>query len=232
MKAGRAPPFRGSSEAPRLPAKDALELQLREGIRKISGLDLSSSQIETLLTYCALVERWNRSCGLVGARTLPEIVPRHILDALSLSRSLPSHAHRILDLGTGAGLPGLPLAVAHPDRWFTLLDRSRKKTRFVRQAKLELDLSNVEVVTEEAERYEADPFDCVMARAVGSLSEMVRGAAHLVAPDGIFLFPKGEDIESELRELPAGWAPEIGRGKDPGRTVVALHPLYVDAEEP
>ena len=218
-----------------LPSENVLEHQLRAGIRGISGLDLSSAQIKTLSTYCRLVAQWNRAYNLIGARTLPEIVPRHLLDSLVLSGFLPPDACRILDFGTGAGLPGLPLAVIHPERQFVLLDRSRKKTRFVRQAKLELDLPNVEVVTGEVGHYQGDPFECIMARAVGSLGELVRCSEHLIGAEGVYLFPKGLDVERELHELPHGWDASIMKleksiAGSSTRTVVVLRPSDAAAE--
>ena len=220
---------RGTSAVSGLPAENVLERQLKIGVREIPGLEISSAQIKLLLAYCKLVAQWNRSYSLVGARTLPEIVPRHILDSLSLSGFLPPGAHQVLDLGTGAGLPGLPLAVAHPECRFTLLDRSRKKTRFVRQAKLELDLPNIEIVTDEADHCRAGPFECIVARAVGSLAELVRCSKHLIAAGGIYLLPKGPDVQPELQDLPRGWDAEVKSMKklasrSPDRTVVVLRP--------
>ena len=218
---------RRASAAPGLPVESVLERQLKTGIREIPDPDISAAQIKVLSAYCRLVAQWNQAYNLVGPRTLPEIVPRHILDSLLLSSFLPPGARRILDLGTGAGLPGLPLAVAHPDRRFTLLDRNRKKTRFVRQAKMELNLSNIEVVTDEAKHYRGGPFECIMARAVSSLAELVRSSAHLVAAGGVYLLPKGSEVEQELRELPRGWDAAVKSLKRPAnrspvRTVVVL----------
>lgn len=239
MKGGRALPSHarepfslvhrllGISSVPGLPAENVLERQLRNGAREIPGLDISSSQIKTLSAYCRLIAQWNQAYNLVSARTLPEIVPRHILDSLSLSGFLPPGARRILDFGTGAGLPGLPLAAIYPECHFTLLDRSRKKTRFVRQAKLELDLPNIEVVTEEVGSYWADPFECIVARAVGPLVELVQCSKHLIVTGGIYLLPKGSDIERELLELPQGWDAAVkdlkgSASRSPVRTVVVL----------
>ena len=244
MGEGRALPSRArepSRQARRarpasgLPPQGVLQHQLEEGIREIPGLNPGPEQIKALVAYCALVARWNQAYSLLGARTLPEIVPCHILDALALSRFLPSDARRILDIGTGAGLPGLPLAVTHPDREFILLDRSRKKTRFVRQARLELGLPNIEVVTSEAEHYQDGPFDCIMARAVGSLAELVRCSAHLLGAAGVYLLPKGPNARQELQELPRGWSAEVTELEGPAtgsstRTVVVLQPPDAAAE--
>lgn len=239
MKGGRVLPSRSrapSTQARRpratsssgLPAKDVLERQLKEGAQGID-LDLSSDEIGTLTAYCELMAQWNRAYNLIGARTLPEIVSRHVLDSLALSGLLPAQASRILDLGTGAGLPGLPLAVIHPEHEFTLLDRNRKKTRFVRQAQLALGISNIEIVTDEANHYRGGPFGCIMARAVGSLVELVQCSTHLIAADGVYLLPKGPAFEQELQELPPEWSAtaedlKVPAAGSPARTVIVLRP--------
>ena len=228
---------RGTSTASGLPAESVLERQLKTGVREIPDLDISLAQIKALSAYCRLVAQWSQAYNLVGARTLPEIVSQHILDSLSLSSFLPPGGRRVLDLGTGAGLPGLPLAVVHPDRQFTLLDRNRKKTRFVRQAKLELNLSNIKVVTEEASHYRGGPFECIMARAVGSLAEIIQSSTHLIAAGGIYLLPKGPDIEQELRELPRRWdvaveGLERSDKRSPVRTVIVLRAPDADRGVP
>lgn len=194
---------RPACTGPRLPRPQQLERQLQTGAREVAGLEpLRAAQIAQLRMYCELVAQWNRAYNLIGARTLPEIVPRHVLDALLLSALLPPAAQRVLDVGTGAGLPGLPLAVVHPQRRFTLLDRSRKKTRFVRQAVLELGLGNAQVATAEAARYAAEPFPCIVARAVAAPAELARQCTRLAAPGAVLLTFGGPGIEAAP---PVGW---------------------------
>ncbi len=172
-------------------------------MRDIAGLPLlQAPQIEQLRTYCELVAQWNRAYNLIGARTLPEIVPLHVLDALLLSALLPPEAQRILDIGTGAGLPGVPLAIAHPQRRFTLLDRNRKKTRFVRQAVLELGLRNAQIVTAEAAQHADEPFPCIVARAVAAPAKLARQCTRLAAPGTVLLVPSGP---GGTAEPPPGW---------------------------
>ena len=225
MKRTKAHPSRAGKPSPQarrprsasapsgLPPKTTLKCQLQAGAQECVGANIPAEQIESLYAYCRLVAQWNRAYSLISSRTLLEIVPRHICDSLSLSDLLPTGAGRILDVGCGAGLPGLPLAITHPGHRFTLLDRSRKKTCFVRQAVLEINLSNVEVVTEEVERYRGSPFDCIMARAVGTLAKLVRNSSHLLAPHGTYLLQKSSEVEQELRELPAGWHATVTRPK-------------------
>jgi 16S rRNA (guanine(527)-N(7))-methyltransferase RsmG len=135
---------------------------------------------------------------------------------------------RIADVGTGAGFPGLPLAVADPDRRFTLVESTGKKARFVRHAATLLDLPNVEVVEARAESYKpARPFDAVIARALGSLAEFVRVAGHLTGRGGRLLAMKGKVPEDEIAALPAGWKalavhPVAGPGLDAERCLVEL----------
>ena len=127
-------------------------------------LELSDDQVDALLEYILLIQKWNKAYNLTAVREPLEMVGLHLLDSLAILPHLkPS---RIADIGTGAGLPGIPLAIARPDCHFTLLDSNSKKTRFVQQAVLELKLSNVEVVHARVEEImPANPFDAVLTRA-------------------------------------------------------------------
>ena len=131
-----------------------------------------------------------------------EMVTRHVLDSLAVLPHL--HGQRVLDIGTGPGLPGIPLAVARPDLAFTLLDANAKKTRFVTQAVGELGLKNVEVVQIRVENYRpAQKFDTLAARAFASVTDILENARHLCAPHGQFLVMKGLYPEAELAAIPA-----------------------------
>lgn len=133
-----------------------------------------------------------------------QMISRHLMDSLVVVPYL--HGERVLDVGTGPGLPGIPLALACPDRRFCLLDSNGKKIRFVRQAVAELGLANVSVVHSRVEQFQSSPgFDTIIARAYAALGELVRGARHLCQPDGRFLIMKGANPVAELDDLPAGF---------------------------
>ncbi len=165
------------------------------------GVDLQSAQREQLLRFAALLRRWNAAFNLVSRRDASRLVARHLLDALSLAPML--QGSRVLDLGTGAGLPGVALAIASPDRAFTLIDRSERRIRFVRQAAIDLGLSNVAPIAADFADYRADGlFDTVVSRAVAKPAALWRVAADLLAPGGIVLLQVGES-ESHVANLEA-----------------------------
>jgi len=169
------------------------------------ALVVSASQRSRLLAYLALLEKWNRAFNLTAIRDPAQMVPRQLLDSLSLLPHLPTG--RVLDVGTGGGLPGIPLAIARPQAAFVLLDANGKKIRFVRQAVLELGLANVEPVHGRVERYRpAQPFDVVVSRAFASLGDMVDATRHLLAPHGCWIAMKGPGETAERQALPAGLA--------------------------
>lgn len=177
---------------------------LRRGI-EVLGLALDAMQQEQLLTYLMLLVKWNKVYNLTAIRAPGEMVTKHLLDSLAVLPHL--QGGRVLDVGSGAGLPGIPLAVADPAREFTLLDANSKKTRFLLQAKGELRLSNLSVVHSRLEQYRPGRlFDTVTARAFASLAEMAAGTAHLLAPGGSLLALKGDYPQQELDALPAGFA--------------------------
>lgn len=177
--------------------------EAREILRKgLDGLQLEAedSQVEALLGYLALLGRWGKVYNLTAITEVRQAVRLHLLDSLAGSPYLPEG--RILDVGTGAGLPGIPLAILHPDRQFVLLDRTAKKIRFIRQVVMGLELANVEVYVGRLESYRPDmSFDAVVTRAFANLGLFWRLASHLVSPGGRLLAWKGRLPEAELMAL-------------------------------
>ncbi|CAK0779815.1 16S rRNA m(7)G527 methyltransferase [Gammaproteobacteria bacterium] len=165
------------------------------------GLSLVGQQSEQCLAYLALLSHWNRRYNLTAITEPLAMVDGHLLDSLSIRPYLVGQ--RYLDLGSGAGLPGVPLAIAEPGRHFVLLDGSLKKARFLRQVRMELGLDNIEVVAQRAEAYQpADRFDGITVRAVGALADLLACSAHLIArPGGQWLLMKGRYPAAELAIL-------------------------------
>ncbi|MES9967441.1 MAG: 16S rRNA (guanine(527)-N(7))-methyltransferase RsmG [Sedimenticola sp.] len=175
------------------------EKQLADGLRRMD-IDLSEQQQGLLLDYLALLLKWNNAFNLTAVRDPAEMVARQLLDSLSILDMV--RGPRVLDVGTGPGLPGIPLAIALPDAHFTLLDSNGKKTRFVQQAKTALGLSNVAVVNGRVESYRPDsPFDTVTSRAFAALPKMVELTRHLVAGGGQLLAMKGTVPHDEIAEI-------------------------------
>jgi 16S rRNA (guanine527-N7)-methyltransferase len=172
------------------------------------GIDLSASQGERLERFAALLMRWNRIHNLTAITRGEEVLTHHLLDSLSLVDELPAAPPlRILDAGAGAGLPGIPLAIALPGHQFTLVDAVAKKCAFTTQARLDLGLSNTDVVHGRLEelrgpRFDAG-FDVIVSRALGSLAELVLISKHLLSTKGRWIAMKGQWPEQELRELPS-----------------------------
>ncbi|MGH8283761.1 MAG: 16S rRNA (guanine(527)-N(7))-methyltransferase RsmG [Gammaproteobacteria bacterium] len=168
------------------------------------GLALPTDGAAKLLTFIELLVKWNAAYNLTAVRAPAEMVNKHLLDSLAVAPFLRGES--ILDVGTGAGLPGIPLAIAFPNRNFTLLDSHGKKTRFVTHAVTTLGLKNVEVVQARAEDYHpAEGFATVISRAFASLADFLKLTAHLCAPGGRWLAMKGERPDDELQPLPAGF---------------------------
>ena len=175
---------------------------LHAGITALS-LDLSAEQEAKLLAYVALIEKWNKVYNLTAVREPEAMVTQHLLDSLAVLPHLGA-AKSLVDVGAGAGLPGIPLAIARPDLQVTLSDSNHKKTTFMQQACVELGLSNATVVCERVERVQlAQKADVVTSRAFSELKEFARLAAHLVAPGGRMLAMKGVYPHEELAQLPA-----------------------------
>ena len=181
---------------------DLLSKQLETGLGAL-GIPLSASARTSLLEYCDLISKWNKTYNLTSVDDPEQMVSLHLLDSLAVLPFLPGG--RVLDVGTGAGLPGIPLAIARPDQSFVLLDSNGKKTRFLVQASGQLGLDNIEVVNQRVESYQApELFDVIISRAFSSLGQFLSACNHLVSPRGQFLAMKGKLPEDELQQLPAG----------------------------
>lgn len=153
-------------------------------------------EIPRLDAFCALLCRWNRAFNLVSRQDIGRVWVRHVLDSLVVRDLL--EGQRIADLGSGAGFPGLPLAITDPGRHFTLLDSSERKVRFLRQAVIELGLDNVEVVHGRAEGFDA-AFDTVLARAVAAPRQVVLWGETLVRPGGyLVLYAKAPEVHGSM----------------------------------
>ncbi|MEJ1379126.1 MAG: 16S rRNA (guanine(527)-N(7))-methyltransferase RsmG, partial [Candidatus Sedimenticola sp. (ex Thyasira tokunagai)] len=160
----------------------------------------SEEQHQKLLNYLALLVKWNRAFNLTAIRDPREMVSRQLLDALSILHLV--RGLRVLDVGTGPGLPGIPLAIALPDVWFTLLDSNGKKTRFVQQSIGTLGLRNIEVIQARVEAFQPQQgYDTITSRAFASLPKMVQLTSHLLADGGQYLAMKGIDPVDELDQL-------------------------------
>jgi 16S rRNA (guanine527-N7)-methyltransferase len=172
------------------------------------------------------LERWNRKVNLTAIRDRDEMVTVHIEDSLAARPLL--HGIRILDIGTGAGFPGLPLAIVEPDREFTLLDSNNKKIQFVQHAAGMLGLDNVTAIRSRAEDYAPGyRFDTVIARAVASLAQLLTIAGHHVGEDGVFVALKGRYPEEELEEVPIEWGCEVLELDVPGLEAGSRHAVLL-----
>ena len=177
--------------------------RLAAGVAKLD-ISLEPAQLDALAALAAELADWNTRVNLTAITAPDEVVDKHLLDSLALLPLLKGLA--VADVGSGAGFPGLPLAIADPDRRFTLIESTGKKAKFIRHAAAKLALPNVEVILGRAESYRpVRPFDAVVARALGPLAEFVRVAGHLAGRGGRLLAMKGKVPEEELKGIPAGW---------------------------
>ena len=181
----------------------SLAAKLAEGVAGL-GLALPPLAEPRLLEYLALLQKWNRTYNLTAVREAPKMVSHHLLDCLAIVPHMLGKT--VLDVGSGAGLPGIPLALAQPHTHVTLLESSHKKTAFLQQAKIELKLDNVAVVCERAEAWRPGrAFEMVVSRAFSDLAEFITAAGRHVAPRGRLAAMKGVYPHEEITRLPQGW---------------------------
>ncbi len=167
-----------------------------------SGLTVSAEQQAQLVELVRLLDKWNKAYNLTSVRDPMDMLEKHILDSIVVGPHL--QGRRFIDVGTGPGLPGLPLAICNPDKEFVLLDSLGKRIRFIRQVIHTLGLTNVTAVESRVEAYQPEQkFDAVLSRAFASLEDMLTWCAHLPAEDGHFLALKGQLDEDELTAIPA-----------------------------
>jgi 16S rRNA (guanine527-N7)-methyltransferase len=178
-----------------------LTQELSRGIEEL-GLEISADAQFRMLAYLELLEKWNRIYNLTAIRQPEQMVTHHLLDSLAVLPHL--WGGRWLDVGCGAGLPGLVLAMARPGWRFVLLDSNSKKTSFVQQAIIDLDLANAEVHCARAEEWESsEKFDGIISRAFAELSDFIRATRHLLSDSGHWVAMKGRMLEQESKLLPA-----------------------------
>lgn len=176
---------------------------LAQGVIEL-GLRLPAGAQQRLLAYLALLQKWNRAYNLTAVRGAQRMVSHHLLDCLAAAPHVA--AATILDVGSGAGLPGIPLAVALPDSRVTLLDSNHKKAAFLRQAVIELKLANAEIVCERAETWKPPvAFPVVISRAFSDLAEFISLAGGHAAAGGRLVAMKGVHPHEEIAQLPPGW---------------------------
>jgi 16S rRNA (guanine527-N7)-methyltransferase len=169
---------------------------LVEGIAALK-LTVDEDKVEQLLAFINLIEKWNKTYNLTAIKTKQDMVKLHLLDSLTVIPYL--EGNQIIDIGTGAGLPGIPLAICLPDTAFTLLDSNAKKTRFVQQAVLELKLTNVQIIHSRSEEYQpAQLYSTVLTRAFAELPDIIESTRHLLAKNGKMIAMKGRCTEVEL----------------------------------
>ena len=193
---------------------------LETGLEKLS-LSLTEDKVDKLLAYHQLLIKWNKAYNLTSVRDPLTMIHRHLLDSLSIASYL--QGERFIDIGAGAGLPGIILAIIFPKKHFDLLDSNGKKTRFLFQVKTELNLDNVSIHHCRVEQHQIPlPYDGVLSRAFATLADMVEGSQQLLDQSGFFYAMKGTYPDAELKQLSQ---------LEKSYTVEACHQLAVPGDE-
>ncbi|WP_293276047.1 16S rRNA (guanine(527)-N(7))-methyltransferase RsmG [Neisseria sp. oral taxon 014] len=174
--------------------------KLQSGLKEM-GFDLSGEQQDKLLAYVEMLKKWNKTYNLTALRDESQIISHHLLDSLTLPPYLEG-AQTMLDVGSGGGQPGIPAAVCRPDLQITLLDANTKKTSFLQQAAIELELKNVRVVSGRVEAVQGLRADVITSRAFAELADFVNWTAHLLQDGGCWAAMKGVYPAAEIDRLP------------------------------
>lgn len=173
--------------------------KLTAGLQNL-GFDPEQHPCEKYLAYIAILDKWNKTYNLTAVKEPEQMLERHVLDSLSVLNFIKGK--NCLDIGTGAGLPGMILAIARPEFIWTLLDSNHKKTRFLNHVKAELDLINVEIVHSRIESYKPDKsFDTIICRALAPLDRVLEQSQHLITKDNQLLAMKGKQAQEEINKL-------------------------------
>lgn len=166
------------------------------------GVELTETKTQSLLGYLASLLKWNKAFNLTAITSEQEALDLHLIDSVAISPYIEKY-DSLLDVGTGGGLPGIPLAILNPDKQFSLLDTNSKKTRFLKQTVYELGLKNVEVIHSRVQDFSHNSgYACILSRAFASIRDMVDWTSHLLAEDGHWCAMKGVYPEEELAQLP------------------------------
>jgi len=187
--------------------------------------NVSRETLEPLRTYSALIERWNKTINLVGKGDIQALWERHILDCLQMVDMIPANARRLIDLGSGAGLPGIVIALMRPDMTVVLTESDTRKAAFLQNAVVELKI-RAELLSYRIETLSIPPAQVVTARALAPLSKLFTYAAPLLTEDGICLFPKGRNVKAELTAAEAEWQMEVESvpsQTDPESVILRIH---------
>jgi 16S rRNA (guanine527-N7)-methyltransferase len=183
-----------------------LEAGLAQGLQ-VLGITTTCEIRSKLLAYLALIQKWNRVYNLTSVRDPAGMLTHHVLDSVAVAPHI--HGRTVLDVGSGAGLPGIPIALVLPQMQVTLLDSNQKKSTFQQQAVIELGLNNVEVMNARTQSWDTRRvFDTLLSRAYAEIADFVAAAARLCAPGGVLAAMKGAYPTAELERIPAGYAVE------------------------
>lgn len=186
-----------------MPDHAQLKASLQDGLANL-GLNPEAQQLEALITYLILLDKWNKAYNLSGIKDISQMLAYHLLDSLAILPIIVAMKETtFLDVGTGAGLPGIPLAICCPTKKFLLLDSNGKKTRFLFQVKTELGLDNIEIFHERIENFQSsEQIDIVLCRAFAALDRLAEQTSHILKDKGRLLAMKGQYPEAEIKAMP------------------------------